>query len=173
MMENYYDRKTRCRSKGRSNFRRTAVEIRWRNAFVREIPPPRPTRSRFEVRPPLKPVLNGRDFSGWRTAGQLRDRRWRRPLWQEHRAARSSPPNTRLCARLSSQAAPAANNGLAIRYPGKGDTAYDGMCELQVLDAQPRGRDQPEDRSAHRPTVPLYGMPSPPADSNARSVMEL
>ena len=35
---------------------------------------------------------------------------------------------------------PAGNNGLAIRYPGKDangksvDTAYQGMCELQVLD---------------------------------------
>ena len=29
---------------------------------------------------------------------------------------------------------PGGNNGLAIRYPGKGDTAYLGMCELQVLD---------------------------------------
>ena len=29
---------------------------------------------------------------------------------------------------------PAGNNGLAIRYPGTGDTAYVGMCELQVLD---------------------------------------
>ena len=27
-----------------------------------------------------------------------------------------------------------SNNGLAIRYPGDGDTAYVGMCELQVLD---------------------------------------
>ena len=26
------------------------------------------------------------------------------------------------------------NNGLALRYPGEGDTAYVGMCELQVLD---------------------------------------
>ena len=26
------------------------------------------------------------------------------------------------------------NNGLAIRYPGKGNPAYDGMCELQILD---------------------------------------
>src|SRR5204863_8288889 len=26
------------------------------------------------------------------------------------------------------------NNGLAIRYPGTGDTAYNGMCELQILD---------------------------------------
>ena len=29
---------------------------------------------------------------------------------------------------------PGGNNGLAIRYPGKGNTAYGGMCELQVLD---------------------------------------
>lgn len=26
------------------------------------------------------------------------------------------------------------NNGIAIRYPGNGDPAYTGMCELQVLD---------------------------------------
>jgi hypothetical protein len=29
---------------------------------------------------------------------------------------------------------PGGNNGLAIRYPGKGNPAYHGMCELQVLD---------------------------------------
>lgn len=29
---------------------------------------------------------------------------------------------------------PAGNNGLAIRYPGQGNPANDGMCELQVLD---------------------------------------
>ena len=29
---------------------------------------------------------------------------------------------------------PGGNNGLAIRYPGEGDAAYAGMCELQVLD---------------------------------------
>lgn len=28
------------------------------------------------------------------------------------------------------------NNGLAIRYPGTGDPAYMGMCELQVLDSE-------------------------------------
>ena len=31
---------------------------------------------------------------------------------------------------------PGGNNGLAIRYPGSGDTAYVGMCELQVLDSE-------------------------------------
>ena len=31
---------------------------------------------------------------------------------------------------------PGGNNGLAIRYPGKGNPAYDGMTECQVLDEQ-------------------------------------
>ena len=29
---------------------------------------------------------------------------------------------------------PGGNNGLLLRYPGKGDGAYVGMCELQILD---------------------------------------
>ena len=37
-------------------------------------------------------------------------------------------------ARVEYRLPPAGNNGLAIRYPGKGDTAYVGMCEIQVLD---------------------------------------
>ena len=37
-------------------------------------------------------------------------------------------------ARLEINIPPGGNNGLAIRYPGQGDTAYVGMCELQVLD---------------------------------------
>ena len=48
------------------------------------------------------------------------------------------------------------NNGLAIRYPGKGNTAYDGMCELQVLDdkyEQVKGKIDP--RQAHGSA---YGM---------------
>jgi hypothetical protein len=36
--------------------------------------------------------------------------------------------------RVEFQLPPGGNNGLAIRYPGTGDTAYDGFCELQVLD---------------------------------------
>src|SRR5262249_22954588 len=37
-------------------------------------------------------------------------------------------------ARVEYKLPPAGNNGLAIRYPGHGDTAYVGMCEVQVLD---------------------------------------
>ncbi len=41
---------------------------------------------------------------------------------------------TNFMARVEFKLPPGGNNGLAIRYPGKGDTAYDGMCELQILD---------------------------------------
>lgn len=44
------------------------------------------------------------------------------------------------------------NNGLAIRYPGTGDPAYAGMCELQVLDDKYKGIDP---RQAHGSA---YGM---------------
>ena len=46
-------------------------------------------------------------------------------------ARRSTPTSS---ARLEFRLPPGGNNGLAIRYPGEGDTAYVGMCELQVLD---------------------------------------
>jgi hypothetical protein len=36
--------------------------------------------------------------------------------------------------RLEFKVPAGGNNGLAIRYPGKGNPAYDGMCEIQVLD---------------------------------------
>jgi len=41
---------------------------------------------------------------------------------------------TDFAARLEFGLRPGGDNGLAIRYPGEGDTAYVGMCELQILD---------------------------------------
>ena len=41
---------------------------------------------------------------------------------------------TDFMARVEFKLPPGGNNGLAIRYPGHGDTAYHGMCELQILD---------------------------------------
>jgi Domain of Unknown Function (DUF1080) len=51
---------------------------------------------------------------------------------------------------------PGGNNGLAIRYPGHGDTAYQGMCELQVLDdGDKRYEGRIDPRQAHGSA---YGM---------------
>ena len=37
-------------------------------------------------------------------------------------------------ARVEFKVPAGGNNGLALRYPGKGRASYDGMCELQILD---------------------------------------
>ncbi len=58
-------------------------------------------------------------------------------------------------ARLEFRLPPGGNNGLAIRYPGKGDPAYDGMCELQVLDDRDPQYANIDPRQAHGS---VYGM---------------
>ena len=63
---------------------------------------------------------------------------------------------TDFAARLEFKLPAGGNNGLALRYPGTGDTAYVGMCELQVLDdnyEKVRGKIDP--RQAHGSA---YGM---------------
>lgn len=47
------------------------------------------------------------------------------------------------------------NNGLAIRYPGEGNPAYDGMCELQVLDNTAKRYESLDARQYHGSA---YGM---------------
>ena len=60
-------------------------------------------------------------------------------------------------ARVEFKLPPGGNNGLAIRYPGgHGDTAYHGMCELQILDdSHPKYAKTLDARQAHGSA---YGM---------------
>jgi len=57
--------------------------------------------------------------------------------------------------RLEFKLPPAGNNGLAIRYPGSGDSAYVGMTELQVLDDGDPKYSNLDPRQAHGSA---YGM---------------
>lgn len=50
---------------------------------------------------------------------------------------------------------PGGNNGIALRYPGTGNPAYDGMCELQVLDNTAPKYAKLDDRQYHGSA---YGM---------------
>ena len=137
VMENYYDRKLPVPVKGPIQLQTHGGEIRWRNAFVREIPPAEANKIlASEGEAAFKPVLNGRDFSGWEgpldnyeiVDGAVR--------CKDHKGGTifTAKEYGDFVARLEFKLPPGGNNGLAIRYPGKGDTAYDGMCELQVLD---------------------------------------
>jgi hypothetical protein len=57
-------------------------------------------------------------------------------VWQHNKGGTiyTQEQFTNFVARVEFNLPPGGNNGLAIRYPGSGDTAYVGMCECQVLD---------------------------------------
>jgi len=137
LMENYYDRKQPIPPTGPIQLQTHGGEIRWRNIFIREIPPAEATRwLRPEDPPGFEPVFNGKDFSGW--AGPVEN-------YEVQEGAIVCKPGKGgtiytqreygdFVARLEFKVPAGGNNGLAIRYPGQGDPAYSGMCELQVLD---------------------------------------
>lgn len=86
----------------------------------------------------FQPVFNGKDFTGW--AGPIENYEVKDgtivckkgkggTIYTEEQYGD-------FIVRLEFKLPPGGNNGLAIRYPGKGDAAYAGMCELQVLDTE-------------------------------------
>ena len=138
VMENYYDRKLPVPAKGPIQLQTHGGQIRWRNVFIREIASEEADQClRSENPGGFHYVFNGRDFTGWDgpldccsiTNGAI--------VWQEKKRGTIYTTETfsNFVARLEFKLPPGGNNGLAIRYPGgTGDTAYEGMCECQVLD---------------------------------------
>ncbi len=137
IMENYYDRATPVPARGPIQLQTHGGEIRWRNIFIREIATPEANDLlRSKDGDGFTDIFNGRTFDGW--AGPLdnydikdgaivcKPDKGGTIYWNQ--------PLTDFQARLEFKLPAGGNNGLAIRYPGEGDTAYVGMTELQVLD---------------------------------------
>jgi 3-keto-disaccharide hydrolase len=136
-LENYYDRKLPIPAKGPIELQTHGGEIRWRNIFIREIGMDEANKilaskgdEGFQL------VFNGRDFTGW--DGPVSEYEVKdgaivcRP--KKGGTIFTKAEYSDFMARLEFKLPPGGNNGLAIRYPGHGNTAYDGMCESQVLD---------------------------------------
>lgn len=137
LLENYYDRKTPVPARGPVQLQTHGGEIRWRNIFLREIG----AKEANEIlskhgNAGYQSKFDGKSFAGW--AGPVDN-------YQIVEGAIVCKPHnggtvyvnedyTDFAARVEFKLPPGGNNGLAIRYPGTGDTAYAGMCELQVLD---------------------------------------
>jgi Domain of Unknown Function (DUF1080) len=140
IMENFWDEKRErpLPPRGPIHLQTHGGEIRWRNIFVRDIPPEeanRRLRGNDEAQGFVS-LFNGRDFTGWQGAvdnfaiqdgaivckpgkgGEL----YTREEFDD------------FVVRLEFKLPPAGNNGLAIRYPGEGQPHLSGMCELQILD---------------------------------------
>jgi hypothetical protein len=137
LLENYYDRKTPVPPKGPIQLQTHGGEIRWRNLFVREIGSDEANKIlASHGNQGFQSVFNGRDFTGWAgptdnyevVGGAIQCRP------KKGGTIYTTGEYADFMARLQFKLPPGGNNGLAIRYPGEGDTAYGGMCEIQVLD---------------------------------------
>lgn len=135
-MENYYNRSLPVPALGPIQLQTHGGEIRWRNVFIRELEADESNRwLRGLEEAGFEPLFNGKDLTGW--AGAVADYEVKDGAIV-CRAGRGGTLFTReqfgdFVVRLEFQLPSAANNGLAIRYPGTGDAAYEGMCELQIL----------------------------------------
>jgi hypothetical protein len=139
IMENYWDKdrvKPLART-GKIQLQTHGGEIQWRNIYVREIPADEANLFLAQRSGEgFTQLFNGKDLNGWAGAlenyevvdGAIQCKEGHGGVL--HTTAEYSDFDVR----FEFQLPPGGNNGLAIRYPGKGDTAYEGMCELQILD---------------------------------------
>ena len=157
-LENYFNRKLPLSRKGPIQLQTHGSEIRWRNVF----------RPRDSGGGSQQIAARNERFQRLREGFQRQGlQRLVRPDRQLPDQGRRHSVQTgqgrhhlhqgriqRFCRASGVQAAQrgGGNNGLAVRYPGKGDTAYVGMCELQVLNDDYKGIDP---RQAHGSA---YGM---------------
>lgn len=137
VMENYYDRNLPVPPKGPVQLQTHGGEIRWRNLFIREIPSEEATKIlKSHDSAGFTPLFNGKDFTGW--AGPTSEYEMKDGVVQclPHKGGTiyTEKEYSDFVVRLEFKLPKGGNNGLAIRYPGQGDTAYVGMTELQVLD---------------------------------------
>ena len=136
-MENYFNRKGQIPRTGPIQLQTHGGEIRWRNVFIREIG----TKEGNKILASkegndFKSAFNGKNFEGWAgpTNNYSIDQGSIQCLKGKGGTIYVNDELSDFSARMEFKLPPGGNNGLAIRYPGSGDTAYVGMCELQVLD---------------------------------------
>jgi hypothetical protein len=157
-MENFWDRNSPLFASGPIQLQTHGSEIRWRNIFVREIPSDQANGIlASHGKEGFQPIFDGKTLAGWSgptdkyevVDGAIR--------CKPHQGGTIyyNKEYSDFAARVEFRLPPAGNNGLAIRYPGEGDTAYAGMCELQVLDDTSPRYAKLDPRQAHGSA---YGM---------------
>ncbi len=133
---NYWDRKTNLSkrkpliSKGPIQLQTHGGEIRWKNIFIKELKSSCCDEEELEV------VFNGKNFEGWTGAVnnyEVVDKSIQ-CIKGKGGTIFTEEKYQDFVVNFEFKLPPGGNNGLAIRYPGKGNPAYAGMCELQVLD---------------------------------------
>ena len=140
IMENYWDpeRMTPLPARGPIHLQTHGGEIHWRNIHLREIPAEeanRVLRGEDEAAG-FSSIFNGKNFDGWTGAVNEYEVRDGAIVCKQGHGGNLYTEEVYgdFVVRLEFKLPPGGNNGLAIRYPGSGNPAHDGMTELQVLD---------------------------------------
>ncbi|OYW24999.1 MAG: hypothetical protein B7Z55_00605 [Planctomycetales bacterium 12-60-4] len=159
ILENFFDkeRKSPLVPRGPVQLQTHGNEVRWKNIYIRELSPTEAVEFLKGSDEGFTSLFNGKDLEGWAgavanyevTDGAIRCQPGKGGVL--HTAAEYGD----FVARLEFKLPPGGNNGLAIRYPGQGDTAYVGMCELQILDTEHPKYSKLDPRQAHGSA---YGM---------------
>jgi hypothetical protein len=136
-MENFWDRKQPLRKKGPIQLQTHGGEIRWRNIFVREIPPDEANAilGKHDAKG-FQEVFNGKDLTGWaggKDGYEVKDGAIIN-LPKKGGNLYTEAEYGDFTARVEYKMPAGGNNGLAIRYPGKGQPSTVAMCEVQILD---------------------------------------
>lgn len=160
VLENYYNRKTSVIAKGPIQLQTHGGAISWKNIYIREIEKAEAaaimkaggaaklpkaadagstssTTTTAAKSDGFKSIFNGKNLDGW--AGPVNNYMVTEAGTLSCKAGKGGTIFTKevyddFTVRFEFVVPAGGNNGLAIRYPGGGDTAYAGMCELQILD---------------------------------------
>ncbi|MSR58718.1 MAG: DUF1080 domain-containing protein [Planctomycetaceae bacterium] len=157
-LENFWDRSRPLFAKGPIQLQTHGGEIRWRNIVLREILAEEAnTLLRGKDPEGFVAVFNGRNFDGWTGAVENYDIKEGALFCKPGKGGTvyTADEYDDFVARLEFKLPAGGNNGLAIRYPGNGDGAYTGFCELQVLDTEDPKYAGLDPRQAHGSA---YGM---------------
>jgi hypothetical protein len=159
VLENYYDRKTPILPRAPICLQTHGAPIKWKNIFIREIGAEEARKILSEKGTAgYQPIWNGKDFAGWTGPVENYEVKDGAIVCKAGKGGTiyTNEEYADFAVRLEFKLPPGGNNGLALRYPGKGDTAYEGLTECQILDdnyEKVRGKIDP--RQAHGSA---YGM---------------
>ena len=135
-LENYWDRARPIYPTGQIELQTHGGEIRFRNVYLREIPPEEADRVLQGLADDgFKPVFNGKDLDGWQgaTDGYLVENGTLICDPKKGGNLLAKQEYADFAIRFEFKLPPGGNNGLALRAPGMGNPAYEGM-EIQILD---------------------------------------
>lgn len=157
-LQNFFDKSKPLFPKGPVQLQTHGNEVRWRNIFIREISS-HESNGLLRGRDPegFVSVFNGTDLTGWAGEAENYEVRDGSIVCKPGKGGTvyTKDEYDDFIVRFNFKLPPAGNNGLAIRYPGSGDSAYTGMCELQVLDTEHPNYANLDPRQAHGSA---YGM---------------